>query len=84
LYALSKKDQAIYFRNLVSDVIVLAPCVFLSEPINLYPGMEHINIADQLYISYERNFDLYDQIGVFAYNGPNNEVDATKLCEIFG
>ena len=84
MYALSKKDQAIYFRNLVSDVILLAPCVFLNEPISLYPGYEPVSVAGQLYISYERTFDLYDQMGVFVYSGPNSEVDATKICQIFG
>lgn len=29
-------------------------------------------------------FDKYDQVGVYAYNGPNHEADKNKLCYIFG
>jgi len=48
------------------------------------PGIESAAIKDQLYRSYDHVFDLYDQIGVYAYNGPNSEVDKTKICEVFG
>ena len=43
-----------------------------------------IPIADQLYRSYEKVFDLYDQVGVYAYNGPDKEADTNKLCFAFG
>ena len=47
LYALSKKDQALYFKNLLDEVVLLAPCVFLNEPVSMFPGMtEHVSIAD--------------------------------------
>ena len=85
LYALTDKEKAIYFKNLLDEVVVLAPCVFLNEPVNIFPGMtEHISIADQLYKSYEKTYDYYDQVGVYTYNGPDKEADANKLCHIFG
>ena len=37
-----------------------------------------------MYTSYEQVFDKYDQVGVYAYNGPNREADKNKLCYIFG
>ena len=42
-------------------------------------------IADQLFKSYEHVFDLYDQVGVYAYNSFHTaEADANKLCYVFG
>ena len=41
-------------------------------------------MADQLYQSYEKTYDYYDQVGIYAYNGPDQEADAEKLCFIFG
>ena len=32
LYALTKKEKSIYFKQLLDEVIVLAPCVYLDEP----------------------------------------------------
>ena len=47
LYALTDKDKALYFKNLLDEVVVLAPCVFLNEPVSMYPGMTgHISMAD--------------------------------------
>ena len=36
-----------------------------------------------IYLGYEKVFDMYSQVGVYAYNGPNAEADANKLCYIF-
>ena len=61
LYGMSQKDKAIYFNQLLSEVIVLAPCVFLNEPVTkIEANGQELNIADQLYMSYDRTFDLYD------------------------
>lgn len=38
LYAFSKPYTSLLLKSLLSDVILLAPCVFLSEPILNYPG----------------------------------------------
>lgn len=35
-------------------------------------------------MGYEQVYDKYDQVGVYAYNGPDKEADANKLCYIFG
>ena len=43
-----------------------------------------MNIADHLYRSYEKFFDMYAQMGVYAYAGPDNEADVTKICYMFG
>ena len=32
LYGLSLKEKAVYFRQLVDEVVLLAPCVFLDTP----------------------------------------------------
>ena len=32
LYGMSRKDKAIYFQQLLTEVIILAPCVFLNQP----------------------------------------------------
>ena len=84
LYGLSLKDKAIYFNQLLTEVVVLAPCVFLNEPVTTTATGQELNIADQLYSSYERVYDYYDQVGVYAYNGPDSEADSNKICYIFG
>ena len=85
LYGMSLKDKAIYFNQLLTEVVILAPCVFLNEPITTIPSTgQELNISEQLYKSYERAYDYYDQVGVYAYNGPDSEADVNKLCYIFG
>ena len=37
-----------------------------------------------MYSSYENVFDKYDQVGVYAYNGPTKKADQNKICYIFG
>lgn len=32
LYGMSHKEKAIYYNQLLTEVILLAPCVFLNEP----------------------------------------------------
>ena len=72
LYGMSLKDKAIYFNQLLTEVVILAPCVFLNEPITTIPSTgQELNISEQLYKSYERAYDYYDQVGVYAYNGPD-------------
>lgn len=85
LYGMSNKYKQLYFKQLLTEVIVMAPCIFLNQPITTIQstGLE-LNMADQLYMSYERNFDMYDQVGVYAYNGPDSEADINKLCYLFG
>ena len=38
-------------------------------------------MAEQLYFSYEKVYDYYDQAGVYAYNGPDIEADSNKICK---
>lgn len=83
LYGMANTDKSIYLRQLLAEVIILAPCVYLSEPIH-ESSQGLVPIAEPMYASYERNMDMYDQVGVYAYNGPDSEADKNKLCYIFG
>ena len=61
----------------------MAPCIYLQAPVRQTPqGL--IPLSEQLYRSYDKNMDNYDQVGVYAYNGPDKEADRNKLCYIFG
>ena len=46
VYAYSKSYTASLLKSMLSDVILLAPCIFLSEPVIEYPGYEPMPIAD--------------------------------------
>lgn len=61
LYALSKREKAPWFKQLLDSVVLLSPCVFLDEPSLMYPGMsEGVSMAGTLYKSYELVHDRYD------------------------
>ena len=85
MYAFSKSETAQFLRSLTTDVFLMAPCVFLRQPTTLRPdGGVNLQASEVLYKSYELVFDLYDQVGVYAYNGPDKEADTNKLCYVFG
>ena len=92
LYGASRTEMGVYIRQMVKDAILLAPCVSLEKPTPMLLQAEsastilpQADIGEQLYKSYDYVFDLYDQVGVYAYNSYySSEADTNKLCYVFG
>ena len=80
LYGLAHKEQD-YYKEMINGAIALAPCIKLNTPMTeKQKGVSH---AFDMYLGYESIFDLYDQIGYVAFQGPNKLVDANKICSVF-
>ena len=45
LYGMGDKNKSIYFKQLLTEVVLLAPCVFLDKPMMTLPNGEKVSFS---------------------------------------